>query len=81
MAKRVEIDGKFYRWRRGKLVQIPDEWVGKTLHPQTKRKRPSKQIGKRKKSTKYQAGYGKGTRLDGHDPKPLAIEIIEFDCE
>jgi len=36
-------DGKHYRMRRGKLVEIPPEWVGKTLHPQTKRKRKSKQ--------------------------------------
>lgn len=35
----IIIDGKRYRKRRGKLVQIPDEWVGKTVHPQTKRKR------------------------------------------
>ena len=41
--KRIEIDGKFYRKRRGELVEIPPEWVGQTLHPQTKRKRPSKQ--------------------------------------
>jgi hypothetical protein len=40
--KRIEIDGKFYRKRRGKLVEIPSEWVGETLHPQTKRKRASK---------------------------------------
>jgi hypothetical protein len=26
---RVLIDGHYYRVRRGKLVQIPDEWVGK----------------------------------------------------
>lgn len=42
MSKRIEIDGKFYRLRRGVLVQIPDEWVGKTTHPQTIRKRKSK---------------------------------------
>lgn len=30
------------RIRRGKVVEIPEEWVGKTLHPQTKRKRRSK---------------------------------------
>jgi hypothetical protein len=42
MAKRVRKRGKFYRWRRGKLVQIPGRWVGETLHPQTKRKRQSK---------------------------------------
>lgn len=43
MSKRIEKDGKFYRKRRGELVEIPPEWVGKTLHPQTKRKRLSKQ--------------------------------------
>jgi hypothetical protein len=42
MGKRIEVDGKFYRVRRGELVQIPDEWVGKVTHPQTMRKRPSK---------------------------------------
>ncbi len=42
MAKRREIDGKYYRMRRGRLVRIPDEWLGKTLHHQTKRKRKSK---------------------------------------
>ena len=40
--KRVEIDGKAYRMRRGKLVEIPPEWVGKTTHPQAVRKRASK---------------------------------------
>lgn len=39
MSKRIEIDGKFYRMRRGVLVEIPPEWVGKTVHPQTLRKR------------------------------------------
>lgn len=42
MSKRIEIDGKFYRRRRGELVEIPEEWVGQTVHPQTVRKRPSK---------------------------------------
>jgi hypothetical protein len=46
MSKRIEIDGKFYRERRGKLVEIPQEWVGNVTHPQTMRKRPSKQINK-----------------------------------
>jgi len=40
--KRIEIDGKFYRKRKGKLVEIPPEWVGKTIHPQRIRKRKSK---------------------------------------
>ena len=42
MAKRIELEDGFYRERRGKLVKIPDEWVGETLHPQTQRKRASK---------------------------------------
>ena len=40
--KRVKVGGKFYRMRRGKLVEIPEEWVGKVTHRQTVRKRPSK---------------------------------------
>ena len=50
MAKRIELDGKFYRKRRGKLVQIPDEWVGKCPDPQTIRKRPSKETRKSRNS-------------------------------
>lgn len=32
--------------RRGKLVEIPPEWVGRETHAQTVRKRPSKQSPK-----------------------------------
>lgn len=39
MSKRISIDGKFYRVRRGKLVQIPDEWVGVVNFTQNIRKR------------------------------------------
>jgi len=42
MSKRISIGGKFYRIRRGKLVEIPSEWLGKVTHPQTIRKRKSK---------------------------------------
>ncbi len=38
-SKRIEIDGKFYRMREGKLVQIPTEWVGIVTHPQTIKKK------------------------------------------
>lgn len=43
MARRIEIDGKYYRRREGELVEIPTEWVGKVTRPQTIRKRKSKQ--------------------------------------
>lgn len=39
MAKMIEKDGKCYRMRRGKLVEIPPEWVGKITHKSTRRKR------------------------------------------
>lgn len=42
MSKLIKIDGKSFRLRRNKLVEIPEEWVGKVTHPQTIRKRPSK---------------------------------------
>ena len=45
MTKRIQIGNHFYRIRRGVLVLIPDEWVGKTVHPQTIRKRKSKKKG------------------------------------
>lgn len=48
MSKRIEIDGKFFRKRDGELVEIPPEWVDRTVHPQTKRKRKSKKKPKRK---------------------------------
>lgn len=38
----------FYRMRRGELVKIPDEWLGKVTHPQTQRKRNSRDNGHNK---------------------------------
>lgn len=49
MSKRIEKDGKFYRMRRGKLVEIPTEWVGKTVFEQTKRKRKANKAWDRKR--------------------------------
>ena len=39
--KRINIDGKYYHKRRGKLIEIPKEWVGNVTHPQTIKKRNS----------------------------------------
>jgi hypothetical protein len=68
MAKRIEIDGKFYRYRRGKLVQIPDEWVGNTVYDQTKRKRPAHFIHKLKKALKDRIW-----KQPKHDPRKEPI--------
>lgn len=51
MSKRIEINGKFYRGRRGKLVEIPAEWVGRTTHPQNIRNRTSKLTNKHKRDS------------------------------
>ena len=48
MAKRLDIGDKSFRVRRGKWVEIPDEWVGQVPNPQTIRKRHSKQPPKQK---------------------------------
>ena len=74
-GKRIEVDGKFYRMRRGKLVQIPDEWVGTTVTPQTKRKRLSKVAsGKKADQVKHMFGrkekdktYNRQHKFDGQD--------------
>ena len=39
---RVQIGDRYFRWRKGRLVEIPPQWVGQVTHPQTIRKRPSK---------------------------------------
>jgi hypothetical protein len=77
-GKRIEVDGKFYRMRRGKLVLIPDEWVGSTVTPQTKRKRLSKAAsGKKADQVKHMAGrkekdkvYNRQHKFDGQDMEP-----------
>lgn len=40
MAKAIHKDGKVFRIRRGKMVEIPEQWVGKI--PTDIRKRRSK---------------------------------------
>lgn len=66
IMKRIEKDGKFYRVRRGKLVEIPAEWVGEVAYPQTLRELSSKLIGKVARETKY---------ADNHNRKDRSIEI------
>lgn len=68
--KRIEIDGKFYRVRRGELVQIPDQWVGKIVTEQTKRNRPSKQIGKLARQRRRYSD-------PGHPTGPMGLKYID----
>lgn len=58
MAKRIKIGNDYFRVRRGKLIKIPDDWVGKVTHPQTIRKRKSKETFKSNKVGKVKgSGY------------------------
>jgi len=42
MAKAIVKDGKTFRIRRGKLVEIPPEWVGRHTTPKTIRQRKNR---------------------------------------
>ncbi len=53
MTKPIMVDGKPHRMRRGKLVLIPEEWVGKITTDRTKRQRPSHLIHKLRKGAKH----------------------------
>ncbi len=72
-GKRIEIDGKFYRMRRGQLVEIPEEWVGKVTTPQTLRKRDSK-IPSGKKAKEFNDSWSnrkRGTEVSHRQQNPL----------
>lgn len=53
MSKRINIDGIFYRLRRGRWVPIPSDWLNKTTSHRTQRNRPSHLIGKIKRSSRH----------------------------
>lgn len=72
MSKRIEIDGKFFRKRRGKLVEIPAEWVGRVTSKKTIRQRPSKLIGKVKRVVK---DVGETNRYK--DKKDQPADLVE----
>jgi len=46
MSKLIETEEGYFRVRRGKLVRIPDEWVGNLPYSMTIRKRQSKKVRK-----------------------------------
>lgn len=60
--KRMEKDGKFYRMRRGKLVEIPAEWVGEVVYGQTMRERSSNLVAKVARDVKYQHNHNRKDR-------------------
>jgi hypothetical protein len=77
-GKRIEIDGKFYRMRRGQLVEIPEKWVGKITTDQTKRKRDSK-VPSGKKAKEFHDSWSnrkRGTETSKRQ-KPITDEDID----
>lgn len=74
MSKRIEIDGRFYRERRGKLVEIPAEWVGNVTHPQNIRNRPSKLINKRKRDANGGSNAKFWASTEFKDKRDIPIE-------
>lgn len=70
MAKRIEKDGKFYRLRRGVLVEIPAEWVGNVTTKQAIRKRNSKLTNKL-------ARYVKWRRDRVGDTGPMYVDYMD----
>lgn len=50
MSKAIVKDGKTYRMRRGKLVEIPAEWVNKHVYRRTYAAREQAQLGKKERS-------------------------------
>jgi hypothetical protein len=51
-GKSIVVNGNRYRMRRGKLVRIPAEWVGRIPTEATIRQRPSKMTKKRRRDEK-----------------------------
>ncbi len=51
MSKLIIIDGKHYIIRRGKLVLIPEDWIGNITTKKTIRQRKSKLPSKKLKRT------------------------------
>lgn len=52
MGKLIKIGDKSYRERRGKLVEIPEKWLGRITTNKTIRQRPSKVHRKLRKVVK-----------------------------
>lgn len=63
--KRLDVGKAAFRKRRGKWVEIPEEWIGKGADPQLIRKRQSKTTRKNKNDDikNNRRDFGNGTYL------------------
>ena len=60
-GKSIVVNGNRYRMRRGKLVKIPSQWVGRFPTEATIRQRPSKTTKKRRRDEKTGNWRGSAT--------------------
>lgn len=78
MSKAIRTeDGKLFRQRRGNLVEIPPEWVGRFTTPATIRHRDSKLTHKLARQTKWRRankGSSGGVYIKYIDAKQLYDE-------
>jgi hypothetical protein len=68
---KVSFDGQLtHRTRRGKVVEIPEEWRGQVTRPQTIRKRQSKMTRKLRNQLKWRPGCSnKRDLIEARAPK------------
>ena len=74
MAKPVMIEGVAHRWRRGRLVPIPPEWLGKVTSHQTINARPSKLTHKMRRTSRRPYRSTKMYRQDAETTKRHQID-------
>lgn len=86
MSKRIKKDGKYFRIRRGKLVEIPERWVGRT-YPYFWGNNPYPRASKRVRKIRMQEHreFGEGHPRH-HCPRHAGmrrkedIALKEFEC-
>lgn len=69
-----------HRMRRGRLVEIPEQWRGKVTDRQTIRKRPSKKTRKARNTTDRNFTHSASPTIRGRQ-EALAPRVEEWEGE
>ncbi len=77
MAKLIWIDGVPHRKRRGKLVEIPQEWLGQVTSEQAKHRRYSHNRAK-KIDTKGDRARQKDALIRGDEPNDRRTKTVWY---
>ncbi len=73
--RRVDTDGRVFRTRRGKEVEIPQKWVGKAPTKRTIRSRRSRALAKYRKGIKYFTRYSISQRREAVTKRELLQDV------